>query len=83
MKKVTIFGSRYYMEQIPSINITVGDCSIPLTNSVYYLGAYCDSPLNMVEFIKNCKVCKFQIHKMQGFVNIYLNSHISVSFKAW
>ena len=44
-----------------SVPIRVGDCKITSTNSIYNLGAYFDSLLNMEEFIfKNYRAYQFK-----------------------
>ena len=63
--EVIVFGSRKYLEGMPSISIRVGDCTITLTRSVRNLGAYFDSRMNMEEFIiKKCRACQLQLHKI-------------------
>ena len=63
--EVIVFGSRKYLEGMPSISIRVGDCTITPTRSVRNLGAYFDSRMNMEEFIiKKCRACQLQLHKI-------------------
>ena len=63
--EVVVFGSRKYLEGMPSISIRVGDCTITPTWSVRNLGAYFDSRMNMEEFvIKKCRACQLQLHKI-------------------
>ena len=63
--EVIVFGSRKYLEGMPSISIRVGDCTITPTRSVRNLGAHFDSRMNMEEFIiKKCRACQLQLHKI-------------------
>ena len=63
--EVIVFGSRKYLEGMPSISIRVGDCTITSTRSVRNLGAHFDSQMNMEEFIiKKCRACRLQLHKI-------------------
>ena len=56
------FGSRKYLEGMPSISIRVGDCTITPTRSVRNLGAHFDSRMNMEEFIiKKCRAYQLQL----------------------
>ena len=63
--EVIVFGSRKYLEGMPSIFIRVGDCTITPTRYVHNLGAYFDSRMNIEEFIiKKCRACQLQLHKI-------------------
>ena len=46
--EVIVFGSRKYLEGMPSISIRVGDCTITPTRSVRNLGAHFDSRMNII-----------------------------------
>ena len=63
--EVIVFGSKKYLEGMPSISIRVGDCTITPTRSVRNLGAHFDSRMKMEEFIiKKCRACQLQLHKI-------------------
>ena len=63
--EVIVFGSRKYLEGMPSISIRMGECTITPTRSVHNLGAHFDSRMNMKEFIiKKCRACQLQLHKI-------------------
>ena len=65
MKTVIVFGSRKYLEGMPSVSTRVGDCTITPKRSVRNLRAHFDSRMNMEEFIvKKCRACQLQLHKI-------------------